>query len=176
MALQVPQNLASTLKSEREAWTTELGVLSRDPTVRKFLDLQERIRGADDFLSEVAAPALSARSWPFDPYDALEFARDLFGQEVSTLSLSKFAYARFPGLSNEGRQLMMRLVVDNGYAEVTRRTDSGRPTWYRFAAPANGGAEKGDARQGVPASELSGFKVRDLEDIVALRMGEEAQP
>jgi hypothetical protein len=170
LVVKVPQDLASVVMSQVESWTAELGVLSRDPTVRKFLDLQEKIQQADDLIAEDASPTLSARSWPFDPYDAFEFARELFGKEVSTLSLSKMVYGRFPDLSDGGRQLMVHLLIDNGFAEVTRKTASGRPTWYRFAQPDGDGAENTGQRLGVPASELSEFKARDLENVIALRL------
>ena len=101
-----------------------------------------KIDEADAFVVEANPPHLSSPSSPFDPYDAydaFEFARDLMGREVSTLELSKLADGRFPDMSDESRRLMIHYLIENGAAEVARKTGSGRPTWYRFRTPGRGG-------------------------------------
>src|SRR2546426_1137110 len=100
----------------------ELEEVSRDPKVRKFTELRQKIGGADAHIDEsILQPASDRSSSPFHPYDAydaFEFARDISGQEVSTLQLSKLAYDRFPEWSDESRRFMMHYLIENGVAKA----------------------------------------------------------
>jgi hypothetical protein len=162
----MPEDLVSVFQSQIEAWNAQLEVLRQDPRVREFTELRRKIDDADAFLVEAsAAPPMPTRSFPFDPYDAFEFGRDLTGKEVSTLELSKLAFGRFPDMSSESRRLMVHYLIDNGVAEVARKTTSGRPTWYRFGSLGDrrmGGKRK---RLGIPDNEISMLKTEDLEDL-----------
>src|SRR2546426_11244401 len=42
-----PEDPASVVRSQRKAWIAELEVLSRDPRVRKFTELRQKIEMAD---------------------------------------------------------------------------------------------------------------------------------
>src|SRR2546430_17113851 len=42
-----PEDPASVVRSQRKAWIAELEVLSRDPRVRKFAELRQKIEMAD---------------------------------------------------------------------------------------------------------------------------------
>src|SRR5207249_12313082 len=42
-----PEDPASVVRSQRKAWIAELEVLSRDPRVRKFTELRQKIELAD---------------------------------------------------------------------------------------------------------------------------------
>src|SRR2546430_16627036 len=42
-----PEDPASVVRSQRKAWMAELEVLSRDPRVRKFTELRQKIEMAD---------------------------------------------------------------------------------------------------------------------------------
>src|SRR2546427_10179772 len=42
-----PEDPASVVRSQRKAWMAELKVLSRDPRVRKFAELRQKIDMAD---------------------------------------------------------------------------------------------------------------------------------
>src|SRR5207249_6650388 len=120
LTLNSPEDQALVVRSQRKAWTAELELLLRDPKVQKFTELQEKIGEADAFIMETNARPLANRSAPFDPYDAydaFEFAWDLTGREVSTLALSSLGDGRFPGLSNEGRRLLVDYAIDSGAAE-----------------------------------------------------------
>jgi hypothetical protein len=156
------------VRSQLKAWTAELELLLQDPQVQKFAELREKIDDAGALLAEANGEPLLHRLAPFDPYDAydaFEFAWDLKGREVSTTEVSKLAHGRFPALSNEGRRLMIHYLIDNGVAEVARKTASGHPTWYRFGPPrgmGNGGKRIGF---GIPDNELSALKTDDLEDL-----------
>ncbi len=169
MKPDILEDPASVVRSQLTAWMAELEVLSRDPRVRKFAELGEKIDEVDFLLDEAVAPPAPNRSSPFQPYDAYdayEFGRDLAGQEVSTLELFKLAQGRFPDMSNESRRLTVQYLIDNGVAEVARKTSSGRPTWYRFGSLGDrrvGGKRKG---LGIPDNELSMLKTEDLEDLV----------
>ncbi len=164
-----PEDPASVVRSQLTAWTAELEILSRDPRVRKFAELRQKIDEVDVFLDEAAGPPAPSRSSPFQPYDAYdayEFGRDLAGQELSTPELSELAQGRFPEWSNESRRLMVQYLIDNGVAEVARKAPSGTPTWYRFLSLGDrrvGGKRK---RLGIPDNELSMLKTEDLEDLV----------
>jgi len=165
-----PEDSASVVRSQLMAWMAELEVLGRDPRVRKFADLQQKIDEVDVFLDEAVAlpaPNQSSPFQPYDAYDAYEFGRDLAGRELSTLELSKLAQGRFPEWSNESRRFLVHYLVENGVAEVARTTAAGRPTRYRFGALGNGGVARTRMRLGVPENELSAFKGEDLEDVVA---------
>jgi hypothetical protein len=165
------QNLSSAVESRAETWKAELRELLQDPRVRKFTELQEKIDEADAFIVEANPSHLSNPLSPFDPYDAydaFEFARDLMGREVSTLELSKLANGRFPDLSDESRRLMIHYLIENGAAEVARKTGSGRPTAYRFRTPGRGGVVGRRLRLGIPENELSSFKMDDLEEVSGL--------
>jgi hypothetical protein len=167
----MPEDLTGVVRSQIESWMTELAKLSRNPRVRKFMELRQKIDEADAFVIEANAPALSNRSSPFDPYDAFEFAQDLSGREVSTLELSKLAFGRFPDMSNESRSLMIHYLIDNGMAAVARKTESGHPTWYRFGSSKEKGTLGTWRRLGIPGNELSGLKSDDLEDLIAVPVG-----
>src|SRR5437879_6172376 len=148
----------------------ELEELSRDPKVRKFTELRQKIDGADAHIDESILPPASDRSLspfhPYDAYDAFEFARDISGQEVSTLQLSKLAYDRFPEWSDASRRFMVHYLMENGVAEVAETTASGRPTSYRFGSIRNGGIAGRRSRRGIPDSELSALKADDLDELV----------
>src|SRR5213594_4383505 len=169
MNLDFPEDPESIVRSQRKAWMAEIEVLSRDPRVRKFAELQQKIDDLDVFIDEALAPPAAKRSSPFQPYDAYdayEFGRDLAGRELSTLELSKLEHDRFPEWSNESRRFMVQYLIDNGVAEVARKTPSGTPTWYRFVSLGDrrvGGKRK---RLGIPDNELSMLKTEDLEDLV----------
>ena len=166
-----PEDSASVIRSQLTSWMAELEVLGRDPRVRKFAELQQKIDEVDVFLDEaVVAPPAPNRSSPFQPYDAYdayEFGRDLAGRELSTLELSKLAHGRFPEWSNESRRFMVDYLIENGVAEVAGTTAAGRPKRYRFGALGNRGVAGRRMRLGVPDNELSAFKGEDLEDLVA---------
>jgi hypothetical protein len=166
MTSKMPDEMASMVRSQIEAWTAELDKLRRDPRVRKFTELRQKLEAADAFIEESNAPPLSYRSYPFDPYDAFEFARDLRGREVSTLELSKLAYGRFPEMSNENRRVMIHYLIDNGAMEIARKTEAGHPTWYRVGSPSGEGGNGTSKRAGIPKNELSAFKVDELEDVL----------
>jgi len=172
MKLDFPEDPASVVRSQLTAWMADLEVLSRDPRVRKFAELQQKIDDLDVFIDEALAPPAAKRSSPFQPYDAYdayEFGRDLAGRELSTLELSKLEHDRFPEWSNESRRFMVQYLIENGVAEVVRTTSAGRPTRYRFAALGRGGDGGRRMRLGVPDNELSAFKGEDLEDLVVRR-------
>jgi hypothetical protein len=162
----MPDELASVVRSQIEVWTAELEDLRRDPRVRKFTELRQKLEAADAFILESHSPPLSHRSYPFDPYDAFEFARDLRGREISTLELAKLAFGRFPEMSNENRRVMIHYLIDNGAMEIARKTAAGHPTWYRFGAPYGGGASRMKERVGIPRNELSALKTDELEDVL----------
>lgn len=161
--LEVLEDLAGTARTQVETWTAELVVLRRDPTVRKFLELQDKIDRTDVPMGEPAGPSLPDALWPYDLYDAFEFARDLSGRLISTHALSRLVSGRFPSMSIADRRTMMRFLVENGVAEVARTTDGGQPASYRFAPLGNG---RNGRRLGLPGNELSGLKAEDLEDVV----------
>jgi len=168
MAPSLPEDLEAVLRSRVEVWTAELEVLRRDPRVRKFAELRRRIDAADASGLGADGPPLSNRSplfYPYEAYDAFEFARDLAGQEVSTYELSKLASGRFPEVSKAARRLVLRYLVENGVAEIVRRKASGGATSYRFASLGNGGIGATRKRMGIPENELSGFKADDLREV-----------
>jgi len=171
----LPDDVASIVRSQIEAWTTELEDLQRDPRVRKYSELRQKIDEADAFVVEPDTRPLSFPSSPFDLYDAFEFARDLTGRDISARELSKLAFGRFPEISEQSRRLMIQYLIDHGGAGVSRMAASGRPTWYRFGSPINRRAFATRKRLGIPESELSAFKSDDLEDL-AVRMMPAAVP
>src|SRR5436309_15508840 len=137
MNLDFPEDPESIVRSQRKAWMAEIEVLSRDPLVRKFAELRQKIDDVDVSIDEVVAPSAPNRSSPFQPYDAYdayEFGRDLAGQELSTPELSALAQGRFPEWSNESRRLMVQYLIDNGVAERARKTPSATRTWSRFVS------------------------------------------
>src|SRR2546422_9250638 len=144
----------------------ELEELSRDPKVRKFTELRQKIDEADAHIDEsIPRPASNRSSSPFHPYDAydaFEFARDISGQEVSTLQLSKLAYDRFPEWSDESRRFMVHYLIENGVAEVAETTPSGRPTSYRLGAIRNGGSAGRRSGRGIPENELAALNAHDV--------------
>ena len=166
----LPEDLASVIRSQLQVWMAELEVLSRDPKVRKFTELRQKIDEADAHIDESnPRPASNRASSPFHPYDAydaFEFARDISGMEVSTLQLSKLAYDRFPEWSDASRRFMVHYLIENGVAEVAETTASGRPTSYRFGSIRNGGIAGRRSRLGIPDNELSALKADDLDDLV----------
>ena len=169
MNLDFPEDPESIVRSQRKAWMAEIEVLSRDPLVRKFAELRQKIDDVDVSIDEAVALPAPNRSSPFQPYDAYdayEFGRDLAGRELSTLELSKLAHGRFPEWSNEGRRFMVEYLIHHGVAEVARTTAAGRPTRYRFRALGNGGLAGMRIRLGVPDNELSALKEEDLEELV----------
>ena len=166
MTPEIPDELASIVRSQIEEWTAELENLRRDPSVKKFTELRRKLEDADAFILESNAPPMSHRSYPFDPYDAFEFASDLRGREVSTLEVSKLAYGRFPQMSNESRRVMIHYLIDNGAMEIARKTTAGHPTWYRFGSPRAGEAGGIKGRTGIPRNELSALKTDELEDVL----------
>src|SRR5256712_11848511 len=99
----------------------ELEELSRDPKVRKFTELRQKIDEADAHIDEsIPRPASNRSSSPFHPcdaYDAIAFARDISGHEVSTLQLSKLAYDRFPAWSDVSRRFLVHYLMENGVAD-----------------------------------------------------------
>lgn len=161
--LDVHVDRARIVRSQVEVWTAELVVLRRDPSVKKFLELQEKIDQTDASVLEAAAPPPSDWMWPYDLYDAFEFARDLAGRRISTRALSRLVHHHFPNLSGADHRMMMQFLGENGIAEVARTTDTGFPASYRFAPLGNGRFGK---RLGLPANELTGLKAEDLEDVL----------
>src|SRR2546427_9549143 len=160
-----PENPASVVRSQLKAWMAELEVLSRDPRVRKFAELREKIDEVDSFLDEAAVPPAPSRSSPFQPYDAYdayEFGRDLAGRELSTLELSKLAQGRFPEWSNESRRFMVQYLIANGVAEGARTTAAGRPLRYRFGARGRGGGAGAGGRAGAPGTALFALAREDM--------------
>ncbi len=94
---------------------------------------------------------------PEDPASVVRSQLTVWMAELEVLSreLSKLAQGRFPEWSNERRRLMVQYLIDNGVAEVARKTPSGTPTWYRFVSLGDrrvGGKRK---RLGIPDNELS---------------------
>src|SRR3989449_5480701 len=142
----LPEDLASVIRSQLQVWMAELEELSRDPKVRKFTELRQKIGGADAHIDEsILQPASDRSSSPFHPYDAydaFEFARDISGQEVSTLQLSKLASDRFPEWSDESRRFMMHYLMANGVAEGAAKTASGRRTSSPFESIRNRGTAR----------------------------------
>ena len=164
--LEAPEDLARIVQSQVETWAAEVVVLRRDPSVKKFLKLQDQIDQTDAFMVEGAMPPPSEWLWPYDLYDAFEFARDLAGRQIPAQVLSRLAHGRFPNMSSADRQIMMRFLTENGIAEVARTPDTGRPASYRFAPLGNGRTGGNGRRLGLPGNELSGLKAEDLEDVV----------
>ncbi|OGS64849.1 MAG: hypothetical protein A3K59_08105 [Euryarchaeota archaeon RBG_19FT_COMBO_69_17] len=164
--LETPKDRAWDVRSQVDAWTAELVALRRDPSVRKFLELQERIGPTTEVFVEAPAPPTANWLWPYDLYDAFEFAQDLAGRQVSTRALSRLAQGRFPSLSAADLHTLMQVLTENGSAEVVRMTDTGRPATYRFAPFRDGSLRTPGWRPGVPRNELSGLKLEELEDIV----------
>ena len=172
MNLDFRDDSESVVRSQLKAWMAEIEVLSRDPLVREFAELRQKIDDVDVSFDGAVGPSAPNRSSPFQPYDAYdayEFGRDLAGRELSTLELSKLEHDRFPEWSNESRRFMVQYLIENGVAEVVRTTSAGRPTRYRFAALGRGGDGGRRMRLGVPDNELSAFKGEDLEDLVVRR-------
>lgn len=153
------------VRAQMKAWRKELERLGRDPRVKRFTELRRKIEEADGFIAEASGPPIQVRTYPFDPYDAFEFARDLAGRIVSTMEVSKLAYGRFPDMSKESRQLLMHFLIDNRVADVARKTASGRPTWYQFGPPMGGGILERRAI-GTPDEGLSKLKREDLEEVI----------
>ncbi len=169
MNLDFPDDSESVARSQLKVWMAEIEVLSRDPLVREFAELRQKIDDVDVSFDGAVGPSAPNRSSPFQPYDAYdayEFGRDLAGRELSTLELFKLAHGRFPEWSNESRRFMIDYLVHHGVAEVARTTSAGLPTRYRFRALGNGGVAGRRIRLGVPDNELSAFKGEDLEDLV----------
>jgi hypothetical protein len=164
----IPETITQNVRSQVEGWTAELATLRRDPTVKKFLELQERIKWTYAFAIRADAPSMSDAIGPYDLYDAFEFARDLSGRQVSSQALSRLLFGRFPDMSNGDWQVVMHFLIERGVAEVVRTTEKGRPDSYRFAPLRTGGNGKSPKRLGLPNNELSGLKREDLEDIVGL--------
>jgi hypothetical protein len=159
-----PESITQSDRSQVETWMAELAALRLDPTVKKFLELQERIK----WTYALAIPSLSDALGPYDLYDAFEFARDLAGREVSARALSRLLFGRFPEMSNADWQAVMHFLIERGAVEVVRTTEQGRPDSYRFATltrRGNGGRQK---ILGLPSSELSALKREDLEDVAGL--------
>src|SRR5256712_1662315 len=118
-----PEDPASVVRSQLTAWMAELEVLRRDPLVRKFAELPQKVDEADVFLDKAIAPPAPNRSSPFQPYDAYdayEFGRDLAWQELSTPELSELAQGRFPEWSNETRRLTVPYLIGTGVAAGVR--------------------------------------------------------
>jgi hypothetical protein len=161
--------IEAIIVSQWKEWYVELERLGRDPRVKKFSELRQKVDEADTFMAEASEPPIRVGSNPFDPYDAydaFEFARDLAGRVVSSIELSKLASGRFPEMSNESRHLLMHFLIDNGVAEVARKTAAGRPTWYQFGPPMNAGIFGQRKGFGVPGGGLSRLKREDLEEVV----------
>ena len=165
MILDVQDDLARVTRSQLKTWKDELEILRHDPTVQRFLELRENIVRGDGFVTERDTEQQSSPSWPFDIYDALEFARDLAGKDLSTFTLSESLGRRLPDMSAEARRMLLHFLIDNGRAEVIWKTVSGHPMLYRYAAAAYRPTLEERADLGVPVSELSRFKVGDLENI-----------
>src|SRR2546426_484871 len=56
-----PEDPASVVRSQLTAWTAELEILSRDPRVRKFAELRQKLDEVDVFLDEAVAPPAQGR-------------------------------------------------------------------------------------------------------------------
>jgi hypothetical protein len=166
LAREMPELGPKGFVSIVEVWKAELVALRRNPAVRKFLELQDKIDKSDDGI-----PFPSSRT--YDLYDVFEFGRDLAGRQMSTERVTRMALDRFPETSDEGRRAILQFLVDHEYAEVTRRTTAGRPVSYRFAPPREGGRGLGLT---VLTNELSRFKAEDLEDIVRVPLQDPRRP
>ena len=158
-----------------EACKAELALLRLDPTVRRFLELQDQIDESDASGVEDGRsfPSLSWR--PYDLYDVFEFGRDLAGRQLSTYLLTRLTRGRFPETSSVGRQVILQFLIDRGYAEVTGKTAAGRPTTYRFRLPGDRGPPRRRSGLGLPTNELSQLKSEDLEDVGGFRPRDRTQ-
>lgn len=165
--LEIPEIDAKVFVPIVEVWKAELAALGRDPTVRKFFELQDKIEASD-------------ASWPsfrpYDLYDVFEFGRDLTGRQISNEHVTRMAHDRFPETSEEGRQAILHFLVDHEHAVVARRTDAGDPASYRFAPPRNKRAEEKWVGMGLLTNELSRFKEEDLEDVDRLPPPDRGSP
>jgi hypothetical protein len=162
----VPEIMPQSARSQVEVWTEELTVLRREPTVRKFLELQERIKWTHAFAIQADGPSLADALGPYDLYDAFEFARDLAGKQVSAQALARLLLGRFPDMSSADRQVLMHFLIERGVVEIVRTTETGRPDSYHFTPPRKGGTGERQKKLGLPSSELSDLKGDDLEDVV----------
>ena len=154
---------AKVYRSTVEAWRAELVALRRDPTVRRFIDLQDKIDESQAFRIEDVLASPAPWTGPYDLYDFFEFAGDLAGKRMSTQQVTRLARGRFPEMSNAGRQVILHFLVESGYAKVTRRTAAGRPAAYRFTPPSEGRDGKWSGIV-LPTNELCRFKAADLDD------------
>jgi hypothetical protein len=164
LTTEKPGTEAKELRSTVEAWKAELGALRHDPTVRRFIDLQDKIDASEALDNEDALTSPPVSTGPYDLYDLFEFARDLAGQRMSSHHVTQVARRRFPETSNAGRQVMLHFLVDNGYAKVIRRTAAG-PATYRFTPPSEGSRDGRWSGLVLPTNELSRFKAADLDDL-----------
>jgi hypothetical protein len=162
----LPENIPQSAQSQVEVWTAELALLRQEPTVRKFLELQERIKWTHTSAIQADAPSLTDALGPYDLYDAFEFARDLAGKQVSAQTLSRLLFGRFPAMSKADWQVLIHFLIERGVVEIVRTTETGGPDLYVFAPPRKGGTSERQKKLGLPSSELSGLKGDDLDDIV----------
>src|SRR5438874_13114431 len=123
MNLDFRDDSESVVRSQLKAWMAEIEVLSRDPLVREFAELRQKIDDVDVSIDDAVAPSAPNRSSPFQPYDAYDAyasGRDLAARELSTLELSKLAPGRCPEWSNEARRFMVQSLIHHGVAGVAR--------------------------------------------------------
>jgi hypothetical protein len=166
LAFEVSDEIEAFVQSQLKAWRAELRRLSLDPRMSRFRRVRERIEAADPLPAKPKPRPIPDRSDLFDPYDAFELARDLAGRVVPPGELSRLMQRRFTDMSVEGRRWMIRFLVENGVAEVVRRTAAGRPSDYRFGPPMNGGTLGKEKGFDAPDSGIARLKREDLEDVV----------
>ena len=166
---EMPETPAYVIRATVEARKAELALLQLDPSVRRFLELQDKIDESDASDVDDGGASLSLSWRPYDLYDVFEFGRDLAGRQLSTHLLTRLMHGRFPETSSVGRQVILHFLIDHGYAEVTGKTAAGRPTTYRFRPPAGRGTGGRRPGLGMPTNELSQLKSEDLEDVGSFR-------
>lgn len=170
--LKSPERPARNVDNQTEEWTAELVELRGDPTVRKYLELRDRMDRTAAIVAGAGPPPVTDRFWPYGLYDAFEFARDLSGRQLSTEALSRLAFRRFPDLSRAEQQVMVDFLIDKGLAKVDRTTETGRPASYRFEPLGERRSSRKGTGLGMPENELSEFKAEDLEDVIGLATAE----
>ena len=72
MNLDFPDDSESVARSQLKVWMAEIEVLSRDPLVREFAELRQKIDDVDVSFDGAVAPSAPNRSSPFQPYDAYD--------------------------------------------------------------------------------------------------------
>src|SRR2546429_9498613 len=97
MNLDFRDDSESVVRSQLKAWMAEIEVLSRDPLVREFEELRQKIDDVDVSFEGAVAPSAPNRLspyQPYNPYDAFEFGRVLAERPPPTLDISNHQHAR----------------------------------------------------------------------------------